>query len=271
MTAIQHGAWEIAVRKFIGLIILYQNNTAQTHPAKATTGQALAFVREWDWLLILALLAVELLILWKIHEEKKERTILVREMRTTRVELGREKYIEMIKTSLRSATQEVLFFSHSLTTDMSAEEKKELFDSYKNNIDHRCLTGRDPRRIAAMWEQHRHGVAVRVNEVVLHSTFRCQVCDRTSAILGFSNEGDERSRKGILVENLYFARVIRDYFLRVWDVSQPFELYVKEIIEASGKMEPGLSLYDLACEWHLTPEEINNLEAATATPTPKGK
>lgn len=78
----------------------------------------------------------------KIGEEKRERTALVTAMQTTRVALGREKYIEMVKQTLKTAKSEVLFLSHSLTTSMSKADKKDLFGAYahKKGELHRCIT-----------------------------------------------------------------------------------------------------------------------------------
>jgi hypothetical protein len=224
--------------------------------------KSLAVIRDWEWLLIIALLAVEVVILMKIGEEKRERTALVTDLRTTRVELGREKYIEMVKRELRAAQKEVLFLSHSLTTSMSSADKEDLFAAYahKKGEVHRCITGPDPRRIPAMWEQRRHKVEVRVNAFVLYSTFRFQVCDAKVTVLGLSKEGDELSRTGVLITNVYCAAMMREYFAKLWEASQSFEDYLKDELRRI-KSQPGVSIENLSEGWGLESTERLELEA----------
>lgn len=215
----------------------------------------LEVVREWGWVLLLSVGILEVVILISIFREKKERDKLVREMQTTRIELGRGSYLAMIKDALGKSVNYVYFISHSLTLTMTEDQKHSIYRLYRKGVDHRCLTGKDPSKIRYMWEQRRAGVQVHVSDLVTASTFRFQVSDDKFAILGFADEGNQESRKGILITNPYFCRMLRQHFLRVWEESLPLEDYVKVTMSTLSGPELGLSLDELAVEWGLNEEE----------------
>lgn len=217
--------------------------------------EVLSFVAQWEWLLLLSVAALEAVILRQIYQERRERSALIAEMKSTRAELGRESYLAMIKDTLAAATNEVYFVSHSLTAGMSMREKESIFSLYRKGRDHRCIVARDPGKLREMWEQHRQGVQLRVNDVVMRSTFRYQVCDGRVVVLGFSGGGDEASRKGICVENAFFAGVLRQHFLSSWALSQPFLKYVKEVLMEHKSPEVPPSLAAISAEWALLETE----------------
>ena len=214
-------------------------------------------------MLLLAVGAIEVLILYKVNQERRERAVLISEMKATRVELGRESYVAMLKETLGSARTRVYFVSHTLTSTMGADEKDAMFALYQPGRDHRCITGTDPGKIREMWEQHRRGVAVRVNELVMRSTFRYQVCDGSVAVLGFADEGDDASRKGIRVANVYFGRMLQEHFLRTWELSTPFLKYVADVIARTNGPELAFSLPELASQWSLTDDECTALSVVS--------
>lgn len=224
----------------------------------------LQVIREWEWLLLTLVAILEVTILYISFKEKREREKLIHEMEVTREELGREKYIIMIKETIKNSSQYIYFISHSLTSNLGEKQKDEIYQLYKKGIDHRCITGKDPGKIKYMWEQRRNNVEIRVNEFILMSTFRYQVCDDKFAVLGFADEGDEESRKGILIKNLYFCRQQKQNFLKLWDESEIFENYIKEVI---SKISPDLSytVEDFSKEWNLNDIEKQELSMIIST------
>ncbi len=216
-------------------------------------------IQDWEWVLLLSVGTLEIVILINIFRERSERGKLIGEMRNTRVELGRESYVAMIKDTLGSATSYVYFVSHTLTAPLSEAEKEAIYQLYKPGLDHRCITGKDPGKIQYMWEQRRRGVQVRVNDLLMVSTFRFQLCDDTVAALGFAEGGDEQSIKGILVGNPYFCRMLKQHFLRTWEDSEPLEDYVKEVLPILEGPEMGSSLEELAQAWNLNDDERREL------------
>lgn len=221
----------------------------------------LQIVKEWEWLLLLAVAILETVILVSSFREKREREKLIAEMQTTRVELGRESYLTMMKKALEKTNRYVYFISHTLTSTMSETQKDEIFKLYKKEgIDHRCITGNDPGKIKYMWEQKRKGVQVRVNDLVMWSTFRFQISDDRIAVLGFADEGDEESRKGILITNPYFCKMLKEHFITTWEDSQLMDDYIKEVVSNIVGHEPGSSLTDLEQEWGLRDKEKEELK-----------
>ena len=73
-------------------------------------------IRQWEWLLLVVVIIVEVVILFKMSRERRERNKLIDEMQTTRVELGRESYLSMMKGGLEKANRYVYFVSSSLTS-----------------------------------------------------------------------------------------------------------------------------------------------------------
>jgi len=221
---------------------------------------ALEIIREWEWLLLILVASLEGIILINSSKERKERNKLIDEMQVTRVELGRENYLTMIKGGLKKSTSYVYFVSHSLTSIFNEKEKNEIYQLYKRDIDHRCITGKDPGKIKYMWEQRRNRVQVRVNELLLISTFRYQVVDDKSAVLGFAEEGDDESRKGILITNPYFCRMQKQYFLNIWEESETFESYIKSVVSNLLGPELNYSLEELTKDWCLNDHEKQELK-----------
>ncbi len=219
----------------------------------------LQVIGQWEWLLLVLVVIVEVRILIKMSRERRERDKLIAEMQTTRVELGRESYLTMMKGILEKANSYVYFVSNTLTSTMSEMEKESIYRLYKSNVDHRCITGKDPGKIRFMLEQKRKGVQVRVNDVVMVSTFRYHVFDDRIAVLGFVEHGDAQSRKGILIDNPYFCRMLKDHFIRTWQESLPLEEYVREFISTATGTEVGSNTVVLASEWGISREELEEL------------
>jgi len=219
----------------------------------------LEVVLKWEWLLLLAVGILEVLILWNVSKEKREREKLIVEMQHTRVELGRENYLSMIRDTLGKSKHYVYYVSHSLTSGMTDHEKNEMYERIPSNLDHRCITGKDPGKIKYMWEQRRQGIEMRVNDYVMQSTFRFQVSDDIYAVLGFADQGATESRKGILIDNLFFCRMLKRHFLRLWDESVPLDLYLLEVLRITSGPEISSTLEDNAREWDLKDEEVEHL------------
>lgn len=227
--------------------------------------ELLRHIAEWEWVLLIAVIAVEIRILWNVSKERREREKLIVEMQQTRVELGRENYLSMIRDALGKAEHYVYYVSHTLTSNMTEREKDEMYSRIPHgkdkHLDHKCITGKDPGKIKYMWEQKRYGIQIRVLDYVMQSTFRFQVSDDFYAVLGFSDQGAAESQKGILINNLYFCKMLKQHFLRLWHDSIEFDTYVKELIKNSSDREGSSSLEELTREWDLNAEEVNHLKS----------
>jgi len=221
----------------------------------------LEIIREWEWLLLVLVATFEVIILVNSSKERKEREALIQEMQVTRIELGRENYLTMIKDLLKKSSSYVYFVSHSLTSNLNEKQKDEIYQLYKKGIDHRCIAGKDPGKIKYMWEQQRNGVKVRVNDLLLISTFRYHIVDDNFSVLGFSEEGDEETRKGILITNPYFCRMQKQYFLKMWDESETLESYIKSTVSNLISPELDYSFEELAKDWGINDDEKPKLKA----------
>ena len=146
-----------------------------------------------------------------------------------------------------------------IDTTMSEAEKESIYSLYKPNVDHRCITVKDPGKIRLMFEQKRKGVQVRVNDIVMVSTFRYHLFDDRISVLGFAESGDRQSQKGILIDNPYFSRMLKDHFIRTWQDSMPLEEYVKQFISTAKGAEVGSDTKMFASEWCISEEELNEL------------
>jgi len=218
-------------------------------------------VHHAEALLLCAVGILELTILFKIPKEKKGRIELIGELRTTRVVLGREPYLNIIKRTLEESRVSVYFVSNSLTSNMSESDKSDIYRRYRTSIDHRCIAGKDAGKIKYMWEQRRKGVEVRVNNYVMISTFRFQVCDDDVAVLGLSQEDNEQSRQGILIGDRDFCRMLKDNFLRYWDESETLEEFTKDIALEAMKPNPSVTLLEeLSQKWSLEETEKNEIK-----------
>jgi hypothetical protein len=246
------------------------HNKIDAKVLKGVIVNILDLIKEWEWVLVAAVGVIELVILWTVAKEKKERESLIEEIQATRIELGREHYGAIILSDLKAAEEYVYFVSHSLGDDSSEKYREDIYRSYKPSVTHRGITGADPGKIKYMWEQRRHGVDLKINMLVMASTFRFQVCDDRVTVLGFAERGDETTRKGIAIRNPFFSRVMRQHFLTFWAESTSFDQYVATT--ARSLLGDGLCNIDqLQREWCISEEErdylseLLQLPAATTT------
>jgi hypothetical protein len=209
---------------------------------------------KWELLILLTVAILEIYILVHAKKEKKEREILIRQLESTRIELGRESYLVLIKEGLKNAKRYLYFTSHTLTSTMDSKQKDEMFSLYKK-IDHRLIAGKDVSKIKFMLEQQRKGVNVRVNDLILISSFRFQVSDDNTAILGFSKDGNNSSRKGIKITDAFFCKAQKEHFINLWDQSEALNIFIKKTLEKFKNDNLENILDEFILEWELTEDE----------------
>lgn len=212
----------------------------------------LGFMRSWEWVLLLMVAALEATILVHALRESRERTHLVSEMRDTRVELGRESYLAMKREALEVAEEYCCFVSRTANADLAAVGERMMDSLFTRGVTYRCITGNDPSRLRDMFDQHRRGVLVRVNPMVMVSTFRFHVWDDRGAILAFSDEADEMDVRGIRAVNPYFARVLKQHFESMWAQSVPWEEWATRFLMQVSGTESESPVDELAGQWALS-------------------
>ena len=218
------------------------------------------FIQDWEWILLITVAVLEATILVHALRETRERHHLVSEMRDTRVELGRESYLAMKREALEVAEEYCYFVSRTANADLSIAGERSFESLYSEGVDYRCITGNDPSRLRDMFEQHRQGVAVRVNPMVTVSTFRFHVWDDRGAILAFSGEADEMDVRGIRAVNPYFARVLKQHFETMWAQSLPWYEWASSFLMQVSGTEAHSPVGELAEQWSLPDPEREALE-----------
>jgi len=220
----------------------------------------LGFMRSWEWILLVMVAGLEATILVHALRESRERTHLVAEMRDTRVELGRESYLAMKREALETAEQYCCFVSRTANADLGVVGERALQSLYSLGVTYRCITGNDPSLLREMFEQHRRGVLVRVNPMVMVSTFRFHVWDDRGAILAFSDEADETDVRGIRAVNPYFSRVLKQHFESMWAQSVPWDEWAAKFLMQVSGTEAFSPVEELAEQWALTDADRRALE-----------
>lgn len=220
---------------------------------------ALEIIEQWQWVLLTLIAVLEVSILVHALRESRERRHLVGEMRHTRVELGRESYVAMKRNALKDAQEYVDFVSLTLNSDIGMLGERDTARLYRPSVRYRCITGNDPTRLREMFELHCRGVEVRLNPLVVVSTFRFHVWDDTGAILGFSSEGDEDEIRGIEAVNPYFSRVLRQHFEQMWEQSVPWQDWAAEFMLGAQGTEARAPVDELAEQWALSADSASAL------------
>jgi hypothetical protein len=219
----------------------------------------LGLIERWQWVLLAFIAVLEVSILVHALRESRERRHLVGEMRHTRVELGRESYVAMKRNALKDAQERVDFVSLTLNADIGLLETHDAERLYRSNVRYRCITGNDPTKLREMFDLHRRGVEVRLNPLVILSTFRFHVWDDTGAILGFSSEGDEHEIRGIEAVNPYFSRVLRQHFDQMWEQSVPWQDWAAEFMLGVGSAQTDAPIEELVEQWALSVDSAKAL------------
>jgi hypothetical protein len=219
----------------------------------------LATIERWQWVLLAVVAVLEVSILLHALRESRERRHLVGEMRHTRVELGRESYVAMKRNALQEAHEYVHFVSLTLNADIGILDSHDAARLYRPSVRYRCITGNDPTRLREMFDLHRRGVEVRVNPMVIVSTFRFHVWDDTGAILGFSSEGDEHEIRGIEAINPHFSRVLRQHFDGMWDQSMSWQEWAAAFMLGATGTESASPVDELAEQWDLSADSARVL------------
>lgn len=222
------------------------------------------FVHAWEWTLLVAVIILEVSILANAVREGRERSHLVREMATTRVELGRESYVAMKRSALLDAGSHLSFISRTANSNLDMGGGHRSGRLYKPGVRYRCITGTDPSLLRAMFELHLQGVDVRVSSSVILSTFRFHTWDDRGAVMGFSGEAEEDDVRGIEALNPYFSRVLRQHFDRVWEHAIPWQEWAGELLSDAQGAEGPEPFAELAAQWSLTDADAAKLDEALA-------
>lgn len=228
----------------------------------------IAFIHEWEWVLLAAVAILEISILLNSMHETRERRHLTREMETTRVELGRESYVSMKRNALLDANREVCFVSRTVNADVEQPGGYRPERLYRRGVRYRCITGTDPSKLRDMFELHQRGVEVRVSPFVILSTFRFHVWDDKGAVLGFSVEAEEDEIRGIEAMNSYFSRMLRQHFEELWVGATPWEEWAASLLLSATDSEAPNPIVELTHQWGLSEVDALELREALAAPAP---
>lgn len=224
----------------------------------------IAFIHEWEWVLLAAVAVLEISILLNSMHETRERRHLTREMETTRVELGRESYVSMKRNALLDANREVCFVSRTVNSDVDQPGGYRTDRLYRPGVRYRCITGTDPSRLRDMFELHRRGVEVRVSPFVILSTFRFHTWDDKGAVLGFSVEAEEDEIRGIEAMNTYFSRMLRQHFEELWASATPWEAWAAPLLLSAAAPDATNPVVELTHQWDLSETDALELHDALA-------
>lgn len=225
---------------------------------------AIEFVHAWEWVLLVAVIILEVSILANAVREGRERRHLVREMATTRVELGRESYVAMKRNALLNASRHVSFVSRTANSGLVPEGGRRPERLFKPGVRYRCITATDPSLLRAMFEMHMEKVDVRVSPSVILSTFRFHTWDDRGAVMGFSGEAEEDEVRGIEAINPYFSRVLRQHFDGLWEHAIPWQEWAGTLLVNAQGSEESDPVGELAAQWSLTDADAMRLDEALA-------
>jgi hypothetical protein len=234
-------------------------NLAVPDQLGAAMPDVVAFAQQWEWVLLGLITILEVTILVQAVRESRERHHLVREMQSTRVELGRESYVAMKRDALLDAKRHVSFVSRTLNADLGLLGDRDFERLYRPGVRYRCITGNDPTRLREMFDLHRRGVEVRLNPLVVVSTFRFHVWDDKGAILGFSAEAEEHEIRGIEAMNSYFSRVLHQHFDQMWEQSVPWQEWAGTFVFDAKGTEAENPVEELAEQWSLSDDATGEL------------
>ncbi len=220
------------------------------------------FIHTWEWVLLVSVIILEVSILVNAVHEGRERRHLVREMETTRVELGRESYVAMKRNALLNASRHVSFVSRTANSDLVTESVRGAERLYKTGVRYRCITATDPSLLRAVFEMHLQGVEVRVSPAVILSTFRFHTYDDRGAVMGFSGEAEEDEVRGIEAANPYFSRMLRQHFDRLWEQATPWQEWARTLLVDVQETAEVEVVAELAAQWLLNNADSNELKEA---------
>ncbi|MEN6429828.1 MAG: hypothetical protein ABFC80_03155 [Coriobacteriales bacterium] len=240
--------------------------TAAYPDARGCTKTIVEFIRAWEWVLLVAVIALQIGILVNAVREGRERKHLLREMENTRVELGRESCAAMKRSALMNAGQHLCFVSRTANSDIDNGHTSQSERLNTPSVRYRCITATDPSLLRRIFDLHLKGVEVRVSPSVILSTFRFHTWDDRGAVMGFSGEAEEDDVRGIEAMNPHFSRILRHHFDGAWGNATPWQQWAREVLhEAQGPDEP-VPIAELAAQWSLDEDYAAMLEEVLAAP-----
>ena len=207
-------------------------------------------------LLLLAVILVESFTLIRMDYEHKERQRLERSLLDTRVELGRENYLRLIRFGIKDAESEVLFTTRSMTTSQKEPLMEEVIRASvekKGRITHRGIIAPRHETIAGAYELiKKANVEIRFHDYYNSSSLRFIIIDRKKTILAIARP-DQPSELAYWIESHTLASGLSSEFERLWNdgSSKRFEQYLDEVKEGLK----GLSAKEM-CSRLGIPEEV---------------
>lgn len=194
-------------------------------------------------------LAIEGLVLYRISQESRERSHLIRHLSETRRVLTRDEYIRLIAEQVESAETEVLFVTSALhirdgdssQDKLEAAKRKALgrgVSTYEAIIPH------DASRVASGWSLASSGVEVFVHDRVNTSDLNFTVVDRSRAVVGESDTQGGSSARGFVVDSGVLASLLRQYYIKLRDEAIPFKTFAVDVarqMEGQGLTEGKIS------------------------------
>ncbi len=187
--------------------------------------------------IILTVLIVEIFILFNARKETRERKALINELGLTRRRLGRESYLEMIKKGLSEAKESIIFVATSLEPRRPTNELYSHMEGLRLK-EYKAVVPEESSKIKAMLELMNRGVEVKVHSFANVSNFRFNVIDEEKVIIGLSRREDEPSTEGIWIENKVLAKILRDFFLKLFHKAKPLDIFIKESIKELLEANP---------------------------------
>lgn len=186
------------------------------------------------------LIVTIILLLYSIKEGKGRKKLLLEVGKFTKI-LTRQEYFLMVIDSMTDAKEEIVAI---ITGRLPADEDKKRIKDIIHNIESLSKKGVKLKYLLPKFHDRLHigylyskaGAEVRYSICAIANNIRFIIVDERIAVIGIPESTGEKeaTRKGFRIPSEGLAGILKDHFYRCWEVSTPYDAFVKEIIQQTG-------------------------------------
>lgn len=186
------------------------------------------------------LIVTIILLLYSIKEGKGRKKLLLEVGKFTKI-LTRQEYFLMVIDSMADAKEEIVAI---ITGRLPADEDKKRIKDIIHNIESLSKKGVKLKYLLPKFHDRLHigylyskaGAEVRYSICAIANNIRFIIVDERIAVIGIPESTGEKeaTRKGFRIPSEGLAGILKDHFYRCWEVSTPYDAFVKEIIQQTG-------------------------------------
>ena len=236
-------SWTILVAGLLAALLITIAAELPWPPGRWTSAQLIGALH---LLVPLWVLVIQFYILYRMHNERRERDQVVEDLNAFRISLGRSHYMQEIARAISQADESVVFTSATMEASWDSSDQRYIVEAIKRREKerpkyvHRGLIARRAEAIPGTLELLCDTrIDLRMSDAILMSRVRFVVRDHAFSVIGVA-EGNPtiayqpETRRSVSVESAMLGTALRNRFDQLWENGISPWKYIDELIAASS-------------------------------------